>query len=172
MKRVLLSILMFMGLALSVSAQQEEMHYFTDAKATGWSCRDFINRSAKTYRFDGDSEDECLMEMRNYKKNGNTETFDIYVKTGYHKGQKRGSITITTDPDLVIAKGKEIDLSKQKVVIKDSGHTYKYYFLTGKQNDKFNGKSSIGNPVDMAKDKGKALLNKSKDLFKKNKKDK
>ena len=175
MKRVLLSILMFMGLALSVSAQQEEMHYFTDANGTGWTGRDFINRSAKTYRFDGDSEDECLMEIRNYKKNGNTETFDIYVKMGYHKGKKRGSITITTDPDLVVAKGKDIDLSKQKVVIKDDGYTYKYYFLTGKQVNKLEGKSegiSGGNPVDMAKEKGKALLNKGKDLFKKNKKDK
>ena len=69
MKRALLSILMFMGLALSVSAQEEEMFYFMDAKATQSYMRDFIDRKAMTYRFDGDSEDECPMEMQNYKKN-------------------------------------------------------------------------------------------------------
>ena len=40
--------------------------------------RDFIDRKAMIYRFDGDSEEDCTMEMRNYKKNGNTETFEIY----------------------------------------------------------------------------------------------
>ena len=174
MKRALFTILMFMGLVLSAFAQQEEMHYYTDANGTGWTIRDFIDRKAMIYRFDGDSEDDCTMEMKNYKKNGNTETFDIYAKFGYEKGKKRGSITITTDPNLVVTKDN-VDLSNQKVVIKDGSVTYKYYFLTGKQNDKFRGKSSNGggggslNPVDKAKEKGKALLNKGKDLFKKKK---
>ena len=174
MKRVLLSILMFVGLALSVSAQEEELFYYMDAKATDSYMRDFIDRKAMTYRFDGDSEDECTMEMKNYKKNGNTETFDIYAKFGYEKGKKQGSITITTDPDLVVTKGKELDLSKQKVVINNSGHTYKYYFLTGKQHAKLYGRGGGGeslNPVDKAKEKGKDLLNKGKNLFKKKKKD-
>ena len=65
MKRTLLSILMFVGLALSVSAQEAEMFYFMDAKATDSYMRDFIDRKAMTYRFDGDSEDECTMEMKN-----------------------------------------------------------------------------------------------------------
>ena len=110
MKRALLSMLMFVGLALSVSAQEEEIHYYADAQGTQWAIRDFIDRKAMIYRFDGDSEDECTMEMRNYKKNGNTETFDIYVKGGYEKGKKRGSITIVTDPNLDI---NLIFLSKQ-----------------------------------------------------------
>ena len=46
--------------------------------------------------------------MRNYKKNGNTETFDIYAKAGYEKGKKKGHITIVTDPNLDI-KAKELD---------------------------------------------------------------
>ena len=172
MKRALLSILMFIGLALSVSAQEEELFYYTNSTGTDFSIRDFIDRKAMIYRFDGDSEDECTMEMKNYKKNGNTETFDIYAKFGYQKGKKQGSITITTDPDLVVAKGKELDLSKQKVVINNSGHTYKYYFLTGKQHAKLYGRgggSESLNPVDKAKEKGKDLLNKGKNLFKKKK---
>ena len=58
MKRALFSILMFVGLALSVSAQEAEMFYFMDAKATDSYMRDFIDRKAMIYRFDGDSEDE------------------------------------------------------------------------------------------------------------------
>ena len=172
MKRAFLSILMFIGLALSVSAQEEELFYYTNSTGTDFSIRDFIDRKAMIYRFDGDSEDECTMEMKNYKKNGNTETFDIYAKFGYQKGKKQGSITITTDPNLVVAKGKELDLSKQKVVINNSGHTYKYYFLTGKQHAKLYGRGGGGeslNPVDKAKEKGKDLLNKGKNLFKKKK---
>ena len=175
MKRTLLSILMFVGLALSVSAQEAEMFYFMDAKATDSYMRDFIDRKAMTYRFDGDSEDECTMEMKNYKKNGNTETFDIYAKFGYEKGKKKGHITITTDPDLVVTKGN-VDLSKQKVTIKNEYGTKNLYFMTTKQWNKFFGKSGgVGedrgnaNPVDKAKEKGKDLLNKGKNLFKKKK---
>ena len=106
MKRVLFTAMMLIGLCLSASAQEEELFYYTNSTGTDFSIRDFIDRKAMIYRFDGDSEDECTMEMKNYKKNGNTETFDIYAKFGYQKGKKQGSITITTDPDLVVTKGK------------------------------------------------------------------
>ena len=174
MKRALLSILMFVGLALSVSAQEEELFYYMDAKGTDFFMRDFIDRKAMTYRFDGDSEDECTMDMKNYKKNGNTETFDIYAKFGSEKGKKKGSITITTDPDLVVSKGN-VDLSKQKVTIKDKYGTKNLYYLTGKQWNKYQGKSGGGsgrsnaNPVDNAKEKAKDLLNAGKGLLKKKK---
>ena len=59
--------------ALSVSAQEEGIFYYNDAKGTQNFMRDFIDRKAMIYRFDGDSEDECTMEMKNYKKNGNTD---------------------------------------------------------------------------------------------------
>ena len=163
-----------LSICLSASAQEEELFYFMDAKATDSYMRDFIDRKAMTYRFDGDSEDECTMEMKNYKKNGNTETFDIYAKFGYEKGKKKGHITIITDPDLVVAKGN-VDLSKQKVTIKDEYGTKNLYFMTTKQWNKFYGKSGGGddrgsvNPVDKAKEKGKDLLNKGKNLFKKKK---
>ena len=174
MKRALLSVLMFVGLALSASAQEEGLFYFRDAKGTQSFMRDFIDRKAMVYRFDGDSEDDCTMEMKNYKKNGNTETFDIYPKFGYEKGKKRGYISITTDPDLVVAKGKELDLSKQKVTIKDGSQTRNLYFLTEKQYNKYFGKrggegGDSASPVDKAKDKAKGLLDKGKNLFKKKK---
>ena len=173
MKRVLFTTMMLIGLCLSVSAQEEELFYYMDAKGEQQFMRDFIDRKAMIYRFDGDSENDCTMEIKNYKKNGNTETFDIYAKFGYEKGKKKGHITIITDPDLVVSKGKELDLSKQTATIKNDGQTRKLYFLTGKQYNKFNGgrggDDNSLNPVDKAKEKGKALLNKGKNLFKKKK---
>lgn len=177
MKRALLSVLIFVGLALSVSAQEEGIFYFMDAKGTQSFMRDFIDRKAMIYRFDGDSEDDCTMEMKNYKKNGNTETFDIYAKFGYQKGKKQGSITITTDPNLVVTKGKELDLSKQKATIKDGTSTKNLYFLTETQYNEYRGKNGDAegagrlNPVDKAKSKAKDLLNKGKGLIKKKNKD-
>lgn len=175
MRRILFTALILIGLCLSASAQKEEMHYYSDSKGSSWVIREFIDRSAKMYYFDGDSEKDCTMEMKNYKKSGNTETFDIYYYMGYEKGKKRGSITIVTDPDLDI-KAKELDLSKQTVTIKDGTHTFKYYFLTGKQEkiyNKMNGNGGAsddgGNAIDKAKDKAKGLLNKGKNLFKKKK---
>ena len=171
MKRVLFTAMMLIGLCFSASAQEVQMHYYSDSKGENWAIRDFIDRSAKIYRFDGDSEDECTMEMKNYKKNGNTETFDIYAKFGYEKRKKKGHITITTDPDLVVTKGN-VDLSKQKVTIKDEYGTKNLYYMTTKQYNKFYGRSGGSeslNPVDKAKEKGKDLLNKGKNLFKKKK---
>ena len=176
MKRVLFTVLMLMGLCFSVSAQREEIFYFMDSKGQQQMVRDFIDRNALTYRFDGDSEDDCIMEMRNYKKKGNTETFDIYVKQGFDKGKKRGHITIVTDPDLVVTKGGELDLSKQTAIIKDGSDTKKLFFLTGKQYNKFRGRRGGDveegmNPVEKAKAKGKDLLSKGKNLFKKKNKE-
>ena len=77
-----------------------------------------------------------------------------------------------TDPDLVVSKGKELDMSKQKATIKSDGYTYNYFFLTEKQYNKLYGRgggSESLNPVDKAKAKGKDLLNKGKNLLKKKK---
>lgn len=172
MKRVLFTALMLIGLCLSASAQKEGIYYFTDAKGEQSVGREFIDRKGMTYIFAGDSEDECEMEMRNYQKNGNTETFDLYIKLGSQKGKKRGSGKIVTDPDLVVSKGKELDMSKQKATIKSDGYTYNYFFLTEKQYNKLYGRgggSESLNPVDKAKAKGKDLLNKGKNLLKKKK---
>ena len=92
-------------------------------------------------------------------------------------GKKRGHITIVTDPDLVVTKGGELDLSKQTAIVKDGSDTKKLFFLTGEQYNKFHGKRGDGeesmNPVEKAKARGKDLLNKGKNLFKKkNKKNK
>ena len=169
MKRILFTALMLIDLCLSALA--EGIHYFRGAKGQQSLGREFIDRKSLTYIFVRDSEDDCTMEMRNYKKNGNTETFDLYIKLGSQKSKKRGSGKIVTDPDLVVEKGK-VDMSKQKATIKSDGYTYNYFFLTEKQYNKLYGRGGGGeslNPVDKAKEKGKDLLNKVKNLFKKKK---
>ena len=130
-----------MMIDLCLSALAEGIHYFRGAKGQQSLGREFIDRKGLTYIFVRDSEDDCTMEMRNHKKNGNTETFDFYIKLGSQKSKKRGSGKIVTDPDLVVEKGK-VDMSKQKATIKNNGYTYNYYFLTEKQCNKFRGKSS------------------------------
>ena len=172
MKRVLFTAMMLISLCLSATAQKEGLYYFMDAKGEQSAGREFIDRKDLVYIFAGDSEDDCTMVMRNYQKNGNTETFDLYIKLGSHKGKKRGSGKIVTAPDLVVSKGKELDMSKQKATIKSDGYTYKYFFLTEKQYNKFYGRGGGGensNPVEKAKEKGKDLLNKGKNLLKKKK---
>ena len=93
-------------------------------------------------------------------------------------GKKRGHIPIVTDPDLVVTKGGDLDLYKQTAIVKDGSDTKKLFFLPGEQYNKLHGKRGGDgeegmNPVEKAKAKGKDLLSKGKNLFKKkNKKDK
>ena len=95
MKKVLFTTMMLIGICLSATAQEEELFYYSDAKAEMQQIRDFIDRKTMIYRFDGDSEEDCTMEMRNNKKNGNTETFEIYQKLGEGKGRKKGHRTVS-----------------------------------------------------------------------------
>ena len=167
-KRFLLTALMLIGLCLSVSAQKEEIYFFDDVNGKTMPGREFIDRAGKMYYFAGDSK-ECEVEIRNLKQNGNKETFDVYAKYGYEKGKKKGHIILVTDPDLDV-KAKELDLSKQTAAITLDGYTRKLYFMNAKQYNKREGKGGGSlNPVDRAKEKGKDLLNKGKNLFKKKK---
>lgn len=171
MKRALLSILMFMGLALSVFAQKEALYYYS-LEGNSFAIREWIDRSAMMYYFDSDSESDAVMMIKNYKKTGNKETFDVYPKA--YPDQKRGTITILTDPDFKVSANP--DFSKQTITLKVDGYTQKFGFMTESQRkmyDKISGKSSGasdgGSVVDKAKDKAKGLLNKGKNLFKKKK---
>ena len=175
MKRVLFTAMMLVGICLSASAQKEALYYYS-VEGMSFKIRNWIDRSAMIFYFDSDSEDEATMLMKNYKKNGNKETFDLVVKSGYEKGKKIGSITIVTDPDLKVAPG--MSLKTQTVTENVHGYTDTSGFLTEAQRklyDKMKGNggsdagSDGGSVVDKAKDKAKGLLNKGKNLFKKKK---
>ena len=81
MKRVLFTAMMLVGICLSASAQKEALYYYS-VEGMSFKIRNWIDRSAMIFYFDSDSEDESTMLMKNYKKNGNKETFDLVVKSG------------------------------------------------------------------------------------------
>ena len=176
MKRVLFTAMMLIGICLSASAQKEALYLYS-VEGMSFRIRNWIDRSAMIFYFDSDSEEDATMLMKNYKKNGNKETFDLVVKSGYEKGKNIGSITIVTDPNLKIVPG--MNLKTQTVTENVHGYTDKYGFLTEAQRklyDKMRGDgggldagSDGGSVVDKAKDKAKGLLNKGKNLFKKKK---
>ena len=170
MKRVLFTAMLLIGLCLSASAQKEALYLFS-VEGMNFEMRNWIDRSKKMFYFDSDS-DEGTMMMKNYKKNGNKETFDLYPK--FDPSTKFASMTIITDPNLQVAPG--MNLKTQTITEKGDGYTKTSGFLTQEQEkmyDKVGGNSGSGstseegNVVDKAKAKGKALLNKGKNLFKK-----
>ena len=134
----------------------------------------WIDREAMFFYYDSDSEDDAKMQIKNYKKNGNKETFDIYQAS---TGEKWGRVEIVIDPTLEIKQG--MDLTKQTMYLKTKYEDQKFAILHGqKQYDEYYEKSGRGgddvkdeiqkkNPLNKAKDKAKGLLNKGKNLFKK-----
>ena len=161
------------GMCMSASA--ERILLFTLDIESGMSRMQFwIDREAMFFYYDSDSEDDAKMQIKNYKKNGNKETFDIYQAS---TGERWGKVEIIIDPTLEIKKG--MDLTKQTMYLKTKYEDQKFAILHGqKQYEQYYGKSGRGgsdveselsgkNPLDKAKNKAKGLLNKGKKLFKK-----
>lgn len=160
MKRVVLSLMLILGLSMSLSAKKEAMYAY-DTSLADFCGMYWIDREAQLFYFDSDSEDDATMMMKNYKKNGNKETFDIYQKSNPSK--KVGSVVLVINPELTA----KDDLTPQSLVVKAFGQTYNHGVKTEKQNgDKSKG-GDINDVVDKAKEGAKNLFNKGKNLFKK-----
>ena len=173
MKKLLFAVAMLMGLCITAYAQKEPIYFYTE-EGMSFRMRNWIDRSAMIFYYDGDSDGSMI--MKNYKKEGNKETFDLYPN--YDPNTKYITMTIITDPDLQIA--SDMNLKTQNATEKGPDFTTVYGFLTeeqqkayskmtGGKDDGPDGGLEGGNVVDKAKEKGKALLNKGKDLFKKKK---
>ena len=177
MKKVLFTVAMLMGLCLTAYAQKEPIYFYTE-EGMSFRMRNWIDRSAMIFYYDGDSDGSMI--MKNYRKEGNKETFDLYPNDD--PNTKYITMTIITDPDLQIT--SDMNLKTQTVTEKTQDFTTVYGFLTEEQQKLYSkmtggkdggldvgpdGGSERGNVVDKAKEKGKALLNKGKDLFKKKK---
>ena len=173
MKKLTLFAMLVWGMCMSASA--ERILLFTLDIESGMSRMQFwIDREAMFFYYDSDSEDDAKMQIKNYKKNGNKETFDIYQTS---TGEKWGRVEIVIDPTLEIKQG--MDLTKQTMYLKTKYEDQKFAILHGqKQYDEYYEKSGRGgddvkdeiqkkNPLNKAKDKAKGLLNKGKNLFKK-----
>ena len=160
MKRIFLSLMLILGLSMSLSAKKEAMYAY-DTSLTNFFGMYWIDRDAQMFYFDSDSEEDATMMIKNYKKNGNKETFDIYPKNNPSK--KLGSVVLVINPELTA----KDDLSSQSLIVKAYGQTYNHGVKTEKQNgnkSKGGGSESV---VDKAKEGAKDLFNKGKNLFKK-----
>ena len=160
MKRVVLSLMLILGLSMSLSAKKEAMYAY-DTSLSDFCGMYWIDREAQLFYFDSDSEDDATMMMKNYKKNGNKETFDIYQKSNPSK--KVGSVVLVINPELTA----KDDLTSQSLVVKAFGQTYKHGVKTEKQNGNKSKGGDMNDVVDKAKEGAKNLFNKGKNLFKK-----
>ena len=160
MKRVVLSLILILGLSMSLSAKKEAMYAY-DTSLADFCGMYWIDREAQLFYFDSDSEDDATMMMKNYKKNGNKETFDIYQKSNPSK--KVGSVVLVINPELTA----KDDLTSQSLVVKAFGQTYNHGVKTEKQNGNKSKGGDMNDVVDKAKEGAKNLFNKGKNLFKK-----
>ena len=82
MKKLFFSMLYLIALVLPAVAQTADNRVWYDAYRDK-ECKDYathyiMDRKAMEFHFDWDSDNEML--IKNYKKNGQTETFDAYYK--------------------------------------------------------------------------------------------
>ncbi len=172
MKKFTLFCLFFIGLGLYANAQAVKLTCYTpDGKYATWYS---IDRTAKTFEYDSDSDG--ITYIRNYKKTGNKETFDVYPK--FDPSITIHNIVIYCD------EGKE-----QWIQLNLNGEEqYKYTFKLDSQlpagvDPRFSSASDTNTPANIADDpKSKAgqtvdkaakgvknLVNKGVNVFKKKK---
>lgn len=173
MKTFLLSTLFLAGIAMTAAVQKVHLKaYNLDNQQR---CGQYwIDRNAQKFYFDSDSEDDATMQMKNYKKTGNKETFDIYHKG---QGEDMGSVELLIDPNLKVVD----DLSKQYIIINSKMYNGKIRLGVVSEGQKIPGEAKEGRPdkgntpdanlqekaEGNVKEKAKNLLNKGKNLFKK-----
>ena len=168
MKMVLFSTLILLGWALAAVAQNSGngvwYNAYADKEHKQYSTHYFIDRKAMEFHFDWDSDNEML--MKNYKKSGNTETFDAYYKDNPNKQFAR--ITLVID-------SSNPANSNITVKVVEYASNPEHFYLE-EDNSKLGddaGSGSVGvtsgNPKGSVKDGAKKLLNKGKNLFKKKK---
>ena len=172
MKKVLLTALFSFVMLITASAQQQKYYFIhvvghEEEILSGWF---IIDMEKKQYIPESDSE--VLNEIKNYKKAGDKETFDLY-----EDGNFINSVEISKDE-----KGfKTIThIYKTESGVEKSGPiAYGTKDEWNAEYEKKYGKKPSGDgeadenvgesPVGKAKGKVKGLLNKGKNLFKKKK---
>lgn len=166
MKKYLFSTLFLLGMALAVVAQNtgKRVWYnaYKDKDHKQYFTHYIMDRKAMEFHFDWDSDNE--MVIKNYKKNGNTETFDAYYKD--NPGKQFAHIVLTTDA----ANPANASITVQ--MVEYSSKKEFYYIVednTQLKNNSDGGSASVkgGGGAASVKDGAKNLLNKGKNLFKK-----
>lgn len=114
MKKLIFSVLVFLGFALSASAKIETIYAF-GLESGNFAIKYMIDRDAKKFQFDSDSPDDANMLMKNYKKVGNKETFDLYPEIDPNTKLFSVELIIDTTQKTVT------DLKSQTITIKQNG---------------------------------------------------
>ena len=167
MKKYLFTTLVLLGWTLAAVAQisgsrvwynayvdKEHKHYYTHY---------IMDRKAMEFHFDWDSDNEML--IKNYKKSGNTETFDAYHKENPNK--------LFAHITLVIDSSKPVNSNITVKIVEYASKPEHYYLEESKSELGGNagGPASVtrGNASGSLTGGAKKLLNKGKNLFKKKK---
>ena len=171
MKKIFITML-FVAFATSVFAQNWQELFSYDLESGEYRTYFKIDREGKFFSFEADGDQ--LNPIKNYKKTGNKETFDVYYdfqpdKLGY-------KVELTLVPELSKTKIKTVDqLSQQQIKVthieqkrvetygiklKSQGGNYPFH-------DDEDPVASRTGQIDKAKDAAVKVFNKGKDLFKK-----
>ena len=170
MKRLLFFGLLFAFGAMNASAEWitlYETHKKGDESDTSYAWYK-IDRENKKWYFDSDSESDANMLIKNYKKSGNKETFDLEPEIKDGAGMKH-------HVELVSENGVETEIK-----ITCNNYSNGWYMLSREPRGKKSSASSkpdtsaegvteaaTESATDKVKSSGKKLLNKGKNLFKK-----
>lgn len=166
MKNYLISTLFLLSLTLSVVAQTSAnrvwYNAYKDKDHKQYFTHYIMDRKAMEFHFDWDSDNE--MVIKNYKKNGNTETFDTYYKDNPSK--QFAHIVLVTDATNPANSNITVQM------VEYSSKKESYYIVednTQLKNNSGSGSASGkgGDGISSVKDGTKNLLNKGKNLFKK-----
>ncbi len=133
-----------------------------DGKVESIGQKFMIYRDKMAFLFDSDSASDANMHMKNYKKNGNTETFDLYPEA--NPGTKLCSVKlIITNEKKTIIIGSPMNINTEVKTDKELG--LNNHHTTGR------GVNPATNTKEKITGGAKKLLDKGKGLFKKNKKE-
>lgn len=169
MKRFFITMLLAV-VATSAFAQNWQELFSYDLKSGEYRTYFKIDRDAKYFSFDADGDQNN--PIKNYKKVGNKETFDVYVD--YNPSQMCAKVELTLDPALAKTKIKSTeDLAKQQIkVTRIPGNVVETYGIKLKEqggNYPFHDDDPTAAATDKVREGATKLLNKGKDLLQKQK---
>ena len=171
MKRFFIAVLM-LGFASTMFAQNWTELFAYELEKGEYRTYYKIDREGKYFSFDADGDQ--LNPIKNYKKVGNKETFDVYLD--YQPNTLGYKVEITLAPELENTKIKTVeDLKKQQIKVRRPGtdfvETYGIKLKSQGGNYPYHDDEPAGpgGQINKVKDGAKQLFNKGKEMMQKNK---
>ena len=168
MKKYLFTTLFLLGMALTAVAQKRVWYdAYQDKEHKNYYTHYIMDRKNMEFHFDWDGDNE--MVIKNYKKNGNTETFDCYYKEEPKKLFARVTLTLDTTPTHGKITVIHVENKSPKEVFYICENNKEMSRLQGNDEPGIGqgGGNSVTNGGNSVTNGAKKLLNKGKNLFKK-----